>query len=145
MKPECRKARKAMSQKQWLARYPHYFSEPKHAERVRRWRRARRDDDKHSQAPDGKTRGQSGLAKSASSTASGKLTTAASLAVIQDCCALIQDSIMRNPLIIGLIAHIFDCALQDNMAVLCRALVAKGNAFLRTNQIPPLDRGKGGR
>ena len=134
-----------MSQKQWLAKYPHYFSEPKHAERLRRWRRARRAQDQSPRAAEDEARGQSGPAKSVVNPVSGKLNTASSLAMLQDRCAVIQDSIMRNPLIIGLIAHIFDCALQDNMAAVCRALVVKGNAFLRKNQIPPLDPGTGGR
>jgi len=38
--PECRKASKQSSQRQWLERSPDYFRGPEHVERVRNWRAA---------------------------------------------------------------------------------------------------------
>ena len=39
-KPDCRKASKQHSQKQWLLRHPGYFCGLEHVERVRDWRKA---------------------------------------------------------------------------------------------------------
>lgn len=115
-----------MSQQRWLAKSPKYFSQPKHADRVRKWRQARKQAPQNSR---GVAEALEGLA------GSGKLR------VLQDLCPLIQDSIMRNPLIVGLIAYVFECSIEDSMEAVYRNLIARGNALLKTNRPTPVTAG----
>ncbi len=101
-KPECRKAQKIRSQQIWLAKHPHYFRGSASLERVRNWRRAHP--------------GYASRAKSTSGTSSKR-------APLKD---PLQDSVTRNPLIIGLIADLYGCALQDSIEKRIALLIMKG-------------------
>ena len=133
MKPECQKARKTKNQQQWLAKYPRYFTKPKHAERVRLWRRARKE------------AAQRASSESSLNASVANPRSASGSAMLQDLYALIQDSTNRKLLMVGLIAHVFDCTSEVSIAAVCRDLVAKGNAIFRASQIPPINPGGGGK
>jgi len=51
-------------------------------------------------------------------------------APLQEVCHFSADLFRRNPLITGLIAHLFDCALQDDMERAARRLTIRGLDFL---------------
>jgi hypothetical protein len=53
----------------------------------------------------------------------------------------LQDFIMRNPLIIGLIAHLFGCALQDDVEAEMRRLIMKGMKIYSNKSAAELARG----
>jgi hypothetical protein len=101
-KPECRKAQKIRSQQIWLAKHPQYFKGSASLERVRNWRRAHPDYARRSKTTSG---------------------TSSERAPLKDS---LQDSITRNPLIIGLIADLYGCALQDSIEKRIALLIMNG-------------------
>jgi hypothetical protein len=120
-KPECRKASKAASQQRWIKNNPTYFTGPDNVERVREWRR----------------------------TNPGRQRRKGSAPVLQDNCDQITDvkqdvtpllppdlpasphvlqdfCITQHPVLVGLIAHLTGCVLQDDIAMVTRRLEQLG-------------------
>jgi hypothetical protein len=124
--PNCRRASKAESQRKWLAKNPAYFTGHEHSERVQIWRKARpagTDAPVQRNAVIGvDPRGCDGFADAQSPPSSEIL--------LQDRCALLQDLITHNPLMLGLISHLFGCVLQDHF-VEAISLLLKKSAIAR--------------
>lgn len=128
-KPDCRRARKAESQRCWLAKPGHenWWRGPTNIQRVRDpraahpgyWRREKRN---------------GGSALQDASTGQGAQPESVGIAL--------QDAWQSQPpLVLGLIAHLTGVALQDDMAGVTRRLIARGQALLgETN--PENDREK---
>jgi hypothetical protein len=129
-KADCRRASKAASQAAWLAQ-PHnvgYFRDPVHVARTQAWRAAhpgysrptpRRpvalQDASITQAPD--------LIEE--SPQRGEITEPAQAPALQD----LLDA--PTPVLAGLIAHLFDLGLQDDIASTTRRLVQLGHDLIR--------------
>jgi hypothetical protein len=118
-KSECRKARKTTSHKTWLAKNPDYFKGKWNVRRVQEWRKMH---PRFSQRSKGSQRASESLHFRASTAAPE----AQPQPPLQDLVQPLQDSIMRNPLIIGLIAHVFGCSLQDDIEAQSRRLIMLG-------------------
>ena len=122
-KPTCRKQSKAGSQRRWLARAPNrdYFQGPINVARVQAWRAAhpgywRRPRAKAATALQDDSCGQGIESQSDSS----GLTHAA-----------LQDVLAAQPtVLIGLIAHLTDSALQEDIARASRRLLQLGRDIL---------------
>ena len=119
-KRACRAAGKAARQRRWLGRPENqdYFSGPEHVERVRVWRAA------HPGYWRAHRRGR-GVALQDGLTGQGAempedLTSRA-----------LQDALRcQGPVLIGLIAHLSDSALQDDIATTARGLLQLGQDIL---------------
>ena len=124
--PDCRRASKAESQRKWLAKNPGYFTGHEHSERVQTWRKkrsTRTDAPLQRNAATGvDPRGCDGFAAPQFPPPSEIL--------LQDRCALLQDLITHNPLMLGLISHLFGCVLQDHF-VEAISLLLKKSAIAR--------------
>jgi hypothetical protein len=130
--PECRQASKAQSQKRWLKENRDYFRGRQHVERVQAWRKAHPG------------YGQRAPTKSVSALQEGlpldlaphqgvaAERPAQPLAPLQDVCLPLQDVWIRNPLMAGMISHLFDCTLQEDIEQTARRLVVKGMDILGT-------------
>ena len=128
-KPECRKASQAVSQAKWLAQNPDYFHGAEHVKRVQKWR----------QAHPGYARRQASPplpapipAKPLEPQVVVEKPPLPSSAPLQEACLPLQDFIISKPLIIGLLAHQFDCTLQEDIEYAARQLIGKGMAILGT-------------
>ena len=131
-KPECRKASHAESQARWLARNPDYFRGSHHIAKTQQWR----------QAHPGYAQRRAGVAarplpeilplKPADSQIVTLKPALRTPEPLQDVCRPLQDFIISNPLIIGLLAHQFDCMLQEDIEYAVRQLISKGMAILGT-------------
>ena len=123
-KPECRKASKAASQKRWLGKANRsYFRGPENVDRVREWRKAHP--------------GYSGKKKEAlQDHFSGKTLKTPpvmpSLVEVESCSvpALQDFFISQTAVLIGLIAHLTDSPLQDDIAKTALRLQKLGNDIL---------------
>jgi hypothetical protein len=123
----CRRASHAASQAAWLARPENvtYFRGPEHVARVQAWRAA------HPGYSRGRGRGRHALqdrlsAQGVEATEQSVVGTAGSAdAPLQD---LLQAS---SPVLAGLIAHLFDATLQEDIAATTRRLVQLGQDVLR--------------
>ena len=120
-KPACRKARKAKSHHLWLAKNPNYFKGDWNVTRVQEWR----------QVHPGYSRRSKGRPKPGAAS-SVKGTHPTSVPPLQDRVSSLQDFITHNPLIIGLIAHIFGCTLQDDIETHMRRLIMAGMEIHRS-------------
>lgn len=114
-KPGCRKARKLQSQQLWVAKNPDYFKGSANVARVQQWR----------ETHPGYSRRQGGPVTKPSLSASPSDAPQPGVP-LQDRVPALQDSITRNPLIIGLIAHLFGCTLQDDIEDQMRRLIMVG-------------------
>jgi len=126
-KPECRNASKRESHRAWLATDPNYFHGYEHAERIRGWREANPDYRRRSRAqrqPKLADEGVLGPAPSASHHAHEKPRGAS--AVPAEARALLQDLLRHNPLMLGLISHLFGCVLQDDYQAAITRLLSMG-------------------
>lgn len=126
-KPECRNASKNESQQAWLATDPNYFHGYEHAERIQGWREANPDYRRRSRAqrqPTLAAGGVPGPAPSASRHADEKRREASAVPV--EARALLQDFIRHNPLMLGLISHLFGCVLQDDFQAAITRLLSMG-------------------
>jgi hypothetical protein len=127
-KPECRKASKAASQRQWSRQNPGYFKGPDHVERVREWRIAN---------PGRRLRKTSGgvLQDHCSEITAQKQEVSECLpsdlpvhaTVLQDYC------FTQHPVFIGLIAHFTGAVLQDDIDVITRQLEQLGQDVIGSN------------
>jgi hypothetical protein len=126
-KPECRKASKASSHASWLKDNLDYFHGNEHAERIQGWREANPERVRTLRARAKKAR----LIK-----AQRAETQAPSVAQSQpseqpqgsslDPGVVLQDSIMRNPLMLGLIGRVCGCVLQDDFEKAISQLLSEG-------------------
>jgi hypothetical protein len=121
-KQQCQKASKADSQQRWLSKpeNKNYFKGPDNVARVQQWRKQNpgywhKAQDKESVLQDsliGKSKQKQGVAGSLSKDA-------------------LQDVMTAQPLVlIGLIAHLTGCALQDDIAISARRLRQLGDDVL---------------
>jgi len=121
-KPECRKARKVKSQQLWLAKNPTHFKGSENVVRVQQWRHA------HPQY----WRRSSGSRTPPESVKQDSRRRPP----LQDRLLALQDSVARNPLIIGLIAHIFGSTLQDDIEGHMRRLIIAGMEIFSSTTTP---------
>ncbi|MCL4180061.1 MAG: hypothetical protein KJ072_20230 [Verrucomicrobia bacterium] len=124
--PDCRRASKAESQRKWLAKNPNYFTGHEHSERVQTWRK------KQSGGTDAEVQRNSatGVDPREGDGFANTQFPAPSEILLQDTCALLQDLITHNPLMLGLISHLFGCVLQDHF-VDAISLLLKKSAIAR--------------
>ena len=122
---ECRHASKAASQAAWLARPANhdYFSGPVHVARVQSWRAA------HPGYSRGKTRPSQALQDLFMTQVPDAIEECANRVEVPEALAVpaLQDLLnTESPLLAGLIVHLFQPALQDDMASTTRRLVQLG-------------------
>ena len=121
----CRRASKAASQAAWLARPPNsdYFSGPVHVARVQAWRAA------HPGYSRGKPRPSPALQDLLVTQVPDAVEECANRVEVPEASgiAALQDLwSAESPLLAGLIVHLFQPALQDDMASTTRRLVQLG-------------------
>ena len=134
--PECRRASKAASQQRWLRRPENrdYFRGPENVQRVRAWRAAH---------PGYKRRARRQPA-ALQEMINAQPPPAQAPAPPDDAVALQETWQAQPPLLVGLIAHLTDTTLQEDMAPVMRGLIARGQALLEPNpkshdrKTPPL-------
>ena len=122
---ECRRASKAASQAAWLARPPNhdYFSGPVHVARVQAWRAAHPG---YSRGRDRSSLALQDLLMTQVPAAVDESANRAEVPKVPTVLAL-QDLLnAESPLLAGLIVHLFQPALQDDMASTTRRLVQLG-------------------
>jgi hypothetical protein len=124
-KAACRKARKVASQRRWLAQNAGHFKHPKHAERVRLWRERRRRRAVHSPLTDACVDARES-AVDASNPRADEREPSVSAPLLQDRFEVLQDSIVRNPFVLGLLRHLFGCSSKDDIEAKVRELVEMG-------------------
>lgn len=116
----CRSTGKAARQRRWLGKPENrdYFSGPEHVERVRVWRAA------HPGYWRSHRRGQGAALQDA-------LTPQVSETPEDLTSRALQDALrMQGPVLIGLIAHLSDSALQEDIATTARGLLQLGQDIL---------------
>ena len=121
----CRRASKAASQANWLAKPPNhdYFSGPEHVARVQAWRAA------HPGYSLGRVRPSRALQDPFPPQVPDAIEECANRAEPPEAPAAValQDLLnAESPLLAGLVAHLFQPALQDDMASTTRRLVQLG-------------------
>jgi hypothetical protein len=124
-KPACRKARKAASQRRWLAQNRDHFKHPKHAERVRLWRERRRVRAAQTRLTQAGSDVRT-LAGEAPKPGGDHHSSAVSAPLLQDRFEVLQDSIMRNPFVLGLLRRLFGCSSKDHIETKVRELIRIG-------------------
>ena len=125
--PECRRASKAASQGAWLAQPDNrdYFRDPVHVARVQAWRAT------HPGYSRGKRRKPAPLQEALSTQAHDLIEEsairgeAAGTAALQD--PWIASAHSLSPVLVGLIAHLFEMTLQEDIAATTRRLVQLGH------------------
>ena len=122
LKPECRAASKAESQRRWLSKSENreHFRGPANVERVRQWRKAHPEYWKRAKKASGTL--QDLVSAQAPEPQSVAPTT--SPAPLQDLFAA------QDPLLVGVIAHLIDSPLQDHVEEATLNLLAKGRTIL---------------
>ena len=120
-KPECRKARKVKSHQLWLTNNPDHFKGAANVLRVQRWREAHPRYWRRAKA-----KAKSGLLPAVSPVVPAKHHQPQAMPALQDGVPPLQDSIRCNPLINGLVAHVFGCTLQDSVEKVIPALIIRG-------------------
>ena len=122
---DCRRASKAASQARWLAKPPNndYFSGPVHVARVQAWRAA------HPGYACGRVRPSRALQDLLTPQVPDAVEECANRVEAPEAPAVValQDLLnAESPLLAGLVAHLFQPALQDDMASTTRRLVQLG-------------------
>ena len=122
---DCRRASKAASQAVWLARPPNkdYFSGPVHVTRVQAWRAA------HPGYSRSRARPSRALQDLLTPQVPDVVDESANRVEVPEAPAVLalQDLLIaESPLLAGLVAHLFQPALQDDMASTTRRLVQLG-------------------
>ena len=129
--PECRHSSKSASQGAWLAKPDNrdYFRDPVHVARVQAWRAA------HPGYSRGKRRKLAPLQEALSTQAHDLIEEtvirgeSAGIATLQD--ILIAPSHSLSPVLVGLIAHLFEVTLQEDIAATTRRLVQLGHDVIK--------------
>jgi hypothetical protein len=121
-KPDCRKARKAESQRQWLAKESNrdYFRGLSNTERVRQWRKK---NPQYWKRPP-KASGTLQDLVSAQAVEKEALAETTSQAPLQDLVS------KQDPLLLGLITQLIDSPLQDHVEQTTLRLISQGLSFL---------------
>jgi len=130
---ECRRASKAASQAAWLAQLQNcgYFRDPVHVARVQAWRAAN--------PGYGRGRSRRPVALQDSLVAQAPETMEESsirteIAAVPGALAL-QDSLdAPSPVLVGLIAHLFEVTLQEDIAATTRRLVQLGRDVIQRSR-----------
>ena len=125
--PKCRRSSKTASQDAWLAKPDNcdYFRDPMHVARVQAWRAA------HPGYSRGKRRKRAPLQDALSTQGHDSIEEtvirgeSAGTAALQD--ALIASADSLSPVLVGLIAHLFEVTLQEDIAATTRRLVQLGH------------------
>lgn len=122
---DCRRASKAASQAAWLARPPNndYFIGPVHVARVQAWRAA------HPGYARGRVRPSRALQDRLTPQVPDFVDECVDRMEVSEApaCVALQDLLnAESPLLAGLVAHLFQPALQDDMASTTRRLVQLG-------------------
>lgn len=125
--PACRLASKAGSQAAWLAKPANrdYFGGPVHVARVQAWRAAHPG---YSRGKHSSERPRSTDSSTATSTCQGQTSCnggSAAPAALQDPCT------PSEPLLTGLIAHLFHLTLQEDIVLTTRQLVKLGHDVMK--------------
>ena len=123
--PACRRASKAASQARWLSRPENrdYFRGPENVQRVRDWRAANPGYGQRGEGRPDALQEMMSLQVAAGQEPTGQDE--------QD--ALQETWRAQPPLLVGLIAHLAGTALQEDMAVVLRRLITRGQALLEPN------------
>lgn len=123
--PLCRRASKGASQERWLRRPENrdYFAGPENVERVRAWRAAN---------PGYRPRGGARTV-ALQEMMNLQVAPAEESAGRDEAVALQETWRAQPPLLLGLIAHLAGTALQEDMAVVMRRLITRGQALLEPN------------
>jgi hypothetical protein len=124
-KPACRKARKAASQRRWLAQNPDHSKQPKHAERVRLWRERRRRRAGRASPTEAWVDNRETVTD-ASNPGTDQREPAICAPLLQDRFEVLQDSIIHNPFVLGLLHRLFGCSSKDNIEATIRELIRMG-------------------
>jgi len=140
----CRRASKAASQAAWLARPPNndYFSGPIHVARVQAWRTA------HPGYRRGRARPPRALQDLLTPQVPDAVEEFVNRAEVPEVPAALalQDLLnAESPLLAGLIAHLFQPALQDDMASTTRRLVQLGHDVMNGGRSEAIQRGTSAR
>ena len=132
--PECRRASKSASQAAWLAQSDNhdYFRGPEHVARVQTWRAA------HPGYSRGKRRKPAPLQEDLFAQVNDLIEEtairgeSADPAALQD--LLIAPSDSPSPVLVGLIAHLFEVTLQEDIAATARRLVQLGHDVINRSR-----------
>jgi len=136
-KPECRKAQKAQHQAAWVAKNPGCFSGPENVVRVQTWRaenpgysrKAKPAKSQRERKPDKAVELRStadALQEALVAQATDSTGESADLAQ-----RALQEALrVQGPVLIGLIAHLTDSTLQDDIAATARRLLQLGQDIL---------------
>lgn len=130
-RPECRRSSKTASQAAWLAQSDNrdYFRDPVHVARVQAWRVA------HPGYSRGKRRKPAPLQDALSTQGIDLIEEtvirgeSAGAVALQD--VLIAPSDSLSPVLVGLIAHLFEVTLQEDIAATTRRLVQLGHDVIK--------------
>ena len=120
-KAACRKARKDRSHRIWRAKNPDHFKGEWNVDHVRQWRALHPGYWRRSKTRSKRARPERGAVQ-----LPAKNHQPDPALPLQDGVPPLQDSITRNPLILGLIAHVFGCTLQDCVEKIIPELIVKG-------------------
>jgi hypothetical protein len=120
----CRQASKAESQRRWTLANADYFKGSHHVERVQEWRKKNRDYATRAGKPRSRSKQPLQDRCNLEPAAEQALKEKISSAPLQDVCAT------QDPLLVGLISHLIDSALQDHIEETTRHLLAKGRRIL---------------
>ena len=132
--PECRRSSKAASQAAWLAQPDNrdYFRDPVHVARVQAWRAD------HPGYSRGKRRKPTSLQDALSTQGHDLIEKSAirgesaGTAALQD--LLIAPADNLSPVLVGLIAHLFEVTLQEDIAATTRRLVQLGHDVINRSR-----------
>jgi hypothetical protein len=127
--PNCRTASHTASQAKWLAQNPDYFRGSEHVQRVQKWRREHPGYARRQPPPPLQEIIQS---KPVEPQAVADKPPPPRAEPLQDRSPPLQDFIISKYLIVGLLAHQFDCTLQEDIHGAMRRLVSKGRDILGT-------------
>ena len=124
MDAPCRKSSKLRSQQRWKSKpeNQNYWRGPEEVKRVRVWRKANPQYWKRVRRRRGTLQDDCGAEEPVGQRARRGSTTTA----LQD------DWIPDDPLLVGIVATLAGSALQEDIATMCRSLVAKGRDVLRS-------------
>ena len=129
-KPECRKASKADSQRRWLSKPENrdVFRGSANVERVRQWREANPGYWKRSAQGRGTLQEVLPQAVPSQATHQQELELKISLPPLQD--LLVHTNPTQNPVLVGLISHLIDSPLQEDIAHAAHRLILRGMNIL---------------
>ena len=131
--PDCRRASKAASQAAWLAKPQNqdYFRDPVHVARVQAWR-AQHPGYRRAKRHEPPALQDSMMAQVhdcvEESSNRGEIAAAGEAPALQDLLSA------PSPVLAGLIAHLFDVALQEDMAATTRRLVQLGHDLINRSR-----------